>query len=484
MKENKIIAFLSILILFLGITALLMLPPLIMALVLGEKSMVRAFLFPLIPALTLSIPAFIAFKRSPLHMRARAGFLLVFLTWVLMSLMGAVPYAAGVNSISFTDSVFESTCAFATTGGTTIGDIEALPVSLLLWRSISHWAGGMGIVLLSVALVPLLGVGGFQLIKAEAPGPEKEKVTPKITATAKILWLVYFVLTVTVTLLYRAGGMEWFDSICHGMTTMASGGVSTKNAGLAYFNSPFIEAVTAVFMLLAALNFNLYCRILKGKIRDVFTNTEARFYFAIYFIAAAFITVSLTPFYGSFTRALRCASFQAASVLSTTGMAVADYETWPAFAQMTLFCLMFIGGCSGSTAGGLKVIRAVILWKQAGNELRRAVYPQGVFNVTLNQKVGRTDVVYGVSAFVFLYMGLIAVTTLVTAASGVDIFSSFSAALSIAGNTGIGFGAAGPSHNYAPFADHVKWLFSFVMIAGRLELWTVVILFTPEYWKR
>ncbi|MDR2759995.1 MAG: TrkH family potassium uptake protein, partial [Spirochaetaceae bacterium] len=341
----------------------------------------------------------------------------------------------------------------------------------------------MGIILLTVALMPLFGVGGFQLIKAETPGPEKEKITPKITATAKLLWLVYGGLTAALTGLYLLGGMNWFDALCHAFVIIASGGVSTKNAGLSFYNSGFIDGITTVFMLLAGINFNLYYRIIRGKIREVRFNTEFRSYLIIFMTAAGIITFSLVPIYGSVGSALRYASFQAASILSTTGNAITDYEAWPALARTVLFGLMFIGGCSSSTAGGVKVVRLVVLFKQAGNELRRLIYPRGIFSVQLNRKVGRKDVVYGVAGFIFLYMMVVTIVTLITAASGTDIFSSFCAALAVTGNVGIGFGAIGPSSNYGAFPDYIKWLFSFVMIAGRLELWTVFILFSPEYWK-
>jgi trk system potassium uptake protein TrkH len=278
--------------------------------------------------------------------------------------------------------------------------------------------------------------------------------------------------------------MHWFDAVCHGLTTMATGGVSTRNSGMAFFNSPFIEDVSTVFMLLSALNFNMYYRLVKGKFRDILRNTEARVYLGVFLAASGIITITLIPAYGSVQTALRHASYQTASILSTTGSAAADYETWPLLAQAVLFCLMLIGGCSGSTAGGIKVIRHAVLFKQAGNEIQRILYPQGIFSIGLNKKVGRKDVVYGVAGFVFLYMLVAAITTLITAASGVDAFSAFSASLSVLGNVGLGFGMVGPSQNYGAFRDHIKWLFSLVMIAGRLELWTVFVLFTPGYWRR
>jgi trk system potassium uptake protein TrkH len=467
-----------------GIIAAMMVPALLMSVAAGDAVMIRAFALPMLAAASLALPGFLSLRNKKMNLNAGDGFLLVFVTWVLAGFLGAVPFYLAGKGISFTDSLFESACALATTGGTVINDIEALPRPLLLWRSCAHWSGGMGIVLISVALMPLLGIGGFQLIKAEVPGPEKEKITPKISVTAKLLWLAYGVLTALLFFLYRMGGMDSFDAVCHSLTTIASGGVSTRNRGLAYFDSPFIDGVSTVFMLLAGINFNLYYRLMRKEFRDIRNNTELRVYLAIFFAAAGIITVSLIPVYGSAPAALRYASYQAASILSTTGAAVTNYEAWPGIAQMTIFTLMLIGGCSGSTAGGVKVIRHAVLWKQMGNEMRRNLFPKGVFSVQINKRVGRRDVVYGAAAFVFLYGMVVLATTLITAASGTDIFSSFSAALSVTGNVGVGFGAIGPARNYSGFPDHVKWLYSLVMTAGRLELWTVFVLFTPAYRRR
>jgi trk system potassium uptake protein TrkH len=401
-----------------------------------------------------------------------------------MSFFGAVPYYFSGLGMSFTDALFESSCGFATTGASTIVNIEVLPRSLMLWRGMTHWFGGMGIIVFTIALLPLLGVGGFQLIKAESPGPEKERITPKIASSAKILWLVYIGLTIVLIILLKLGGMEWFDSVIHSFGIMASGGLSTKNAGLAYYNSAAIEIVAAVFMLLAAVNFNIYYRIIRGKWKDAFNNTELRVYLGIFSAASIAIALSIAVKYENFAEAFRHACFYVASFLSTTGAATIDYQMWPAFAQMILFGLMFVGGCSASTAGGIKVIRHAILFKQTGNELRRIIFPTGIFSIHINKKVGRKDVVYGVASFVFVYGMILLVTTLITAASGFDLFSSFSASLAMLGNIGIGFGAVGPGQSYAVFPDHLKLLYSFVMILGRLELWTVLILFHPSFWRR
>jgi trk system potassium uptake protein TrkH len=280
------------------------------------------------------------------------------------------------------------------------------------------------------------------------------------------------------------GGMDWFDALLHAFTTMATGGVGTKNASIGHFDSIYIDGVIIVFMLLAGFNFNLYYRLLQGKFRDILCNTEAKVYVAIVLGASLVITIILIPVYGSLGQALRYGSFQVASILTTAGFTTADYQAWPSLAQAVLFCLMFIGGCSASTAGGIKVIRHIVLFKQAGNEMRKLLYSRGVFTIQLNQKVGRKDVVYGVAGFVSLYIAVVAVTTLITASSGTDLFSSFSIAFSAVGNASIGFGAAGPGALYAAFPDYIKWTLSFVMIAGRLELWTVFMLFSPEYWRR
>ncbi|MDR2739021.1 MAG: TrkH family potassium uptake protein [Treponema sp.] len=478
------LVLLRILAILLGIGAVAMLIPLTFAVITGERNMVFALGVPALLVIAAALPALLSFRKNHPSFRSRDGFLLVFLAWILMSLLGAMPFYLSGYGFSFTDAFLESVCGFTSSGATTITDVEALPGSLLLWRSMSYWIGGMGIVLLTVALMPLLGVGSFQLVKAEASGPDKERITPRIADMAKVLWVSYCVLTAALAILFRLGGMEWLDAICHSFTIMASGGVSTKNAGLSWYNSSFIDVVAIVFMLLAGLNFNFYYRLLRGKFKDIVTNTEGRAYLLIFTVAAAAVTVTLVPVYGSVGSALRYGAFQTASFLSTTGSVIADYTLWPPVTQGILFCLMFVGGCSASTAGGIKVIRHVVLWKQTANELRRIIYPQGVFSIQLNKKVGRKDVVYGVAGFVFLYAVIVVFSALIGALSGMDILSAFSTAGAVIGNMGTGFGVIGPGRDFSQFPDYLKWFYAFIMIAGRLELWTVLVLFTPEYWRR
>ena len=468
--------------------AAIMLIPLALAIALSESRMIGAIGLPAGIVIAAALAALVSFRKNRPHIRSRDGFLLVFLAWVFMSLLGAMPFCLYAEppgaGMRFTDAFFESACGFTTTGATTIADVEALPKSLLLWRSMSHWIGGMGIVLLTVALMPLLGVGGFHLVKAEAPGADRERFTPRIAGTAKALWGIYCVLTALLFVLFRLGGMDMLGSVCHSFTVMASGGVSPRNGGIASYNSVFIDTVATVFMLLAGLNFNIYHRLAMGRLADAINNTEGRVYALVFCAAAAALAISLIPHYGSPGAALRYGSFQAASFLSTTGYAGADYTAWPPFSQAILFCLMFVGGCSASTAGGIKVIRHVTLWKQGGSEMRRILYPRGVFNIHLNKKVGRKDVVYGVASFFFLYALVVFIVSLAGSLSGLDTLSACSAALAMTSNLGTGFGAIGPSHNFGQFPDHLKWIYAFAMIAGRLELWTVFVLFVPEYWRR
>ncbi|MCA1951057.1 MAG: TrkH family potassium uptake protein [Treponema sp.] len=481
MKRRILIKVLALL---LGLIALSMIPSLFLAIADRHEQSIRAFLYPILVCTSGALLALLLGKSSQVFLNAGDGFLLVSLAWFLTSILGSIPFiVTGVVS-NPVDALFESVSGFTTTGATIFADVETLPRAILFWRAMTHWLGGMGIVVLTVALIPLLGVGGFQLLKAEAPGPEKDKITPKITATAKILWFIYIGLTALEVLLLMIGGMNWFDAVTHAFATMATGGFGTKNASIAYYNSAWIDWVITIFMILAGMNFSLYYRALQGKFQDIIKNTELKVYLAIILIASLLIALTLLPKYNTMAEALRFSSFQVASILTTTGFATADFDLWPSFAKAVLLVLMFIGGCSGSTGGGIKVVRHVVLFKQAGNEIRRLLHPRGVFSIQLNGRVGRKDVVYGVAGFVFLYLALVFAVTMVVTISGADLVSALSTALVTVGNIGPGFGIVGPSQNYAHYPDYVKLVCSFAMVAGRLELWTVFILFTPEFWRR
>jgi trk system potassium uptake protein TrkH len=473
---------LRVLVFLLGLIALSMIFPLILALVFGEGDMLRPFGLSMAAA-ALLLPAAALTGKQPVLFSTSGGFLLVFLAWIFSCLLGAVPYWLSGFFGSAADAVFESVSGFTTTGASVVTDVEALPRSLLLWRAMTHWFGGMGIVVLTVAILPLLGVGGVQLLRAESPGPENDKIVPRITGTAKILWIFYIILTLVQTLLLAAGGMGWFDAVIHSFSTMATGGFSSRGASIAAYNSPWVEWVCTVFMLLAGFNLPLLFQLFRGKGGDILRNSEARAYGGIVLVSVIIISLSIFPQSPSPEKAFRDAAFQTASILSTTGLYTADYRIWPPLAKGALFFLMFIGGCSGSTAGGVKVIRYVILFKQTGNEMKKIIYPKGVFNIQLNGRPGKKDLVYGVAGFVFLYFIVIFAAALLVSSSGMDIFSSLNAALISLGNIGLGLGQTGPFSDFSGFPAYIKWGLSFVMILGRLELWTVLVFFSRDYWR-
>ncbi|MCK5681518.1 TrkH family potassium uptake protein, partial [bacterium] len=374
---------------------------------------------------------------------------------------------------------------FTTTGASILTEIQSLPRSILYWRSLTHWLGGMGIVVLTVAILPLLGVGGLQLVKAEAPGPTVDKITPRIAETAKYLWYIYLGMTVAETLLLMGGGMDFLDALTHTFGTLATGGFSTKNTSVAYYNSAYIDWVITFFMVAAGMNFVLHFRLLTGHASSLKNNSELKAYLLIFVTATIVIAWKLNlEVYPAFTDALRYSAFQVASILTTTGFATADYETWPHVTQAILFLMMFVGGCSGSTGGGVKVIRVITLFKQALNEMKYLIHPKAVFPLRLSGQVVRKNIVYAISGFFFLYMTIVLVVTFIVSLSGVDLLSSVATALATVGNIGPGFGVVGPTENYAHFSDPIKWTLSFAMLAGRLELYTVLVLFTPMFWKR
>ena len=476
--------FIKIISLLLLIVSATFIIPIFVAILCKEYNYISAFLIPMIVTCFISVTLLLIFRKSKVNLSVRSNFAITASCWIFASLLGAFPLFLSGHFSSFTDAFFESVSGFTTTGATILNNVEALPKSINLWRCQMHWLGGMGIVALTVALLPLLGVGGFQLIKAETTGPEKSKMTAKITMTAKILWFIYLGFTVLEFICLLIAGMSWIDALCYSFSTLGTGGFATKNASIGAYNSVAIEWIVFVFMTLAGVNFSLYFYLLTGRVRDFFRNTEFRAYVGILVTSIILITIFIFPQVGNLKTALRLASFQTSSIMSTTGFATADYETWSSSAQLVIFFLLFIGGSSGSTAGGIKVIRWVILGKQMHNEVKRVLHPHGVFSIRLNGEVGRKDVIFNVAAFMFLYFMLVVVTTFVTAISGVDILTSFTAALTSVGNFGPGFGLIGPTENMGFFTDGVKWWLCFAMIAGRLELYTMLLFLFPEYWKK
>ncbi len=477
-------SFLRILTILIAIVGTTLLFPIGVALVFGEKQVLAAFLLPMFASWLVAALVFGVFKRRPLRLSVRSVFVVVAGAWIGTSLFGALPLLLGGAVRTVADAVFESVSGFTTTGASIIDNVDALPRSINLWRCQMHWLGGMGVVALTVALMPLLGVGGFQLIKAETTGPEKGKVTPKIATTAKALWLIYMVLTLVQTGLLMFAGMDFVDAVSYAFATLGTGGFATRAASVAAYNSAAIDWICTVFMVLAGVNFSMYFYAISGKFREIRANSELKAYLAIFLLSSLAVTFMLIPQYGSFENSARYSAFQVASIMSTTGFVTADYTRWPPAAQFVIFLMFFIGGCSGSTAGGIKVVRWVVLGKQAGNEMDRMIHPHGVFAIRLDGRAGRKDIVFSVAAFGFMYVVLVLVTTFVGALGQLDMWSAFTGALSIVGNVGPAFGKLGPVYTYSFLPDFVKWWYSFAMLAGRLELYTMTIFFVRAYWKR
>lgn len=416
----------------------------------------------------------------------RESLLFVTLSWIAASLLGALPFSLAGSVPTYIDALYETMSGFTTTGASILKDVEALPKSLLLWRSTTHWLGGMGIVVLTVAIFPLLGFGGLRLMEAEAPGPSVDKITPRVAGTARIFWFLYIGMTVLQTILLMFGGMNLFDAMTHSFGTMATGGFSTKNLSFGHWNSAYLDAVTTTFMLLAGMNFTLHFKLLSGKAFSVFKDHELRVYLGIFVLSSLFISLDLmkSGIFPSFPQAIRHAVFQTSSILTTTGFATTDFALWPAASLGILLILMFIGGCAGSTAGGIKVVRIITLLKMAGTELRYIMNPRGVYSVFLNGTPIRKNIVYDTAALVFLYFMTALTSVLIVSSAGYDLVTSITATMANLGNIGPGLGPVGPIGNYSFFPGWIKLWLTFIMLAGRLEIYTVFVLFTRWFWKK
>ncbi|MFC2062295.1 TrkH family potassium uptake protein [Elusimicrobiota bacterium] len=468
------------------ILAVFMLIPMSMAFFPRDTHLIKSFLIPIGIILIFGIGMLWITRKDRKHsFSTREGFLLVTLSWVLAAFFGALPFYISGSIPSLTNAFFESMSGFTTTGASILTDIESLSRPILFWRSLTHWLGGMGIVVLIVAILQFLGGGGLHLLKAESPGPTVDKITPRITEMAKILWGAYVALTFLEIILLMIGGMDFFEASTHTFGTMATGGFSPKAKSVGHYSSPYIHYVITVFMILAGINFILYYKLVTGKLKEIWKNTELKVYLGIFLTATVIIAISLHgSTFSTPGKSIQFAGFQAASILTTTGFSTADFSGWPQMAKVTLFILMFIGGCSGSTGGGIKVIRFVTLFKLGINEMKYLLHPRGIFNIKIDGNNVKKDVMYMVCGFFFLYILLLLVVTLIVASGGNDILTSFSSALVTLGNIGPGFGSIGPALNYAFYPDYIKWTLSFAMMAGRLELFTVMVLFTPLFWKK
>jgi trk system potassium uptake protein len=426
-------------------------------------------------------------KRTDLSrsLSIRDSYLMVVMAWCLYGFFGALPFWF-ISDLSFTDAAFESFSGFTTTGSSILTDIEALYPSLLLWRSITHWLGGMGIIVLGLALIPIMGARAFNLYRAEVSGPSKDKIGARLQQTAKILWMVYVGFTVLQILLLRyVGSISWFDAVNHSFSTIASGGYSTLNASVAGLHSSAAEWIIIVFMFIAGSNFVLHFMLINGNFKAYLGDVEFRAYALIVLLAISIVAFILHMHEGrELEQSLRPAAFQVLSIITTTGFATEDYTLWPVAAQTIIFVLMFVGGCAGSTAGGVKIIRLIIVLKTSFSEIAQILHPNGVFITKLYKQVIREDVMRKVVAFVALYFFFFFAGGVVLALSGVELMTAFTASLASLGCIGPGFGGVGPAMNYAPFTDFAKWVMVFLMLLGRLELFTLLILFTKQFWRR
>lgn len=456
--------------------------PIAVAIYCGETQCISSFLIPMVASLAFALCVNIPTRKIKFHITTKQTFVVVAFAWIVTCIIGAIPFCSCGYYPTLADAMFESFSGLTTTGATVLSDVDIIPRSINMWRCLTHWIGGMGIVMLTVALLPLLGVGGFQLIKAETTGPEKGKVTARITTTAKVLWLLYIGFTVAETIALKIAGMDFIDALSHGFATLGTGGFSTRSASLASYDSVAIDVICTLFMFIAGVNFSLFFYLVTGKFSEIRENTEFKAYIAILVVFITAVTIAIIPNYGGFFKALRYSSFQVISICTTTGFANADYMTWPAAAQFFIFVLFFIGGSSGSTSGGIKVVRWVILAKQVNNETKRMLHPHGVFSIRLNNKVGRKDIVFSVTSFMTVYFVLVLITTFVGCLGNLDITTAFTGALSMIGNVGPAFGALGPSANYGFLPAFVKYWYCFAMLAGRLEIYTMIIFFLPSYW--
>lgn len=436
--------------------------------------------------ISISLYRYANFKLSgKTSLGIRDGVCITGFSWIIASLIGALPYWFSGAASGYTDAFFETMSGFTTTGATIITDIEALPRGILLWRSLTHWIGGMGIIVLSLAILPFLGIGGMEMYKAEVPGISAEKIAPRLSQTAIRLWGVYLLLTLLEALFLFLGGMNLFDAFCHSCSTIATGGFSTKNNSIAYF-SPYIQWVIIIFMFASGINFSLYFLLPLKRFREFLDDEEFRSYLYIS-VASAFamsLALVLAGNYKGIEDTLRRTFFHVVSVMTTTGFIVEDYNLWPEFSRFLFVILMFIGASGGSTGGGCKVSRFLILGRLLKSEFQRLLHPRAVITLRLNGKPVAKTTMDSAGAFFVLYMLILASATLLTSAFGIDLLSAFTGVLTCLSNVGPGLNLLGPVQNFSWLPPFVKWLFSFCMLAGRLELFAVFILFLPGTYRK
>jgi len=482
MRFRQIFRLIGILNFFLGLS---MLAPLSVSLMYSDGSFPSLLYSVLITSGSGLVVFLLAKTNEPTSLSQREGMAIVTFGWVSAGFFGALPFLFSGSIGSITNAYFESISGFTTTGASILSDIEALPKGLLFWRSLTQWMGGMGIIVLSIAILPFLGVGGMQLYKAEIPSPVVDKLQPRISETAKTLWKVYLFITLLEIGLLYLGGMSLFDSICHAFCTMPTGGFSTQNGSIAQFNRSYFEGVITVFMILAGINFALHFKFLKGDLTVFGRDPESRVFLSILAILILLVTVdTYGNVYSSLIGAFRHAAFQVSSIITTTGFVTSNYVEWPALSQITLLLCMFLGAMAGSTGGAIKIMRVVVLVKHGYREIFNLIHPHAVRSIKLGKKPVPPEVLNSVWGFFILYLVLCIAAVIIMSALGLDSITSFASVAATIGNVGPGFGLVGPLNNYLSVPDLGKWVLIFCMILGRLEIYTVIILLVPAYWRK
>ncbi|WP_458408380.1 TrkH family potassium uptake protein [Anaerotignum sp.] len=467
----------------LHIEGILLSVPVIVAFCYKEEFSATAFIA---SAVVCLIAGAILQSREPGDKRiyGREGFIVAALSWIVMSFFGAIPYYLTKSIPGFINCFFETVSGFTTTGATMLTEIEHLDNAVLFWRCFTHWIGGMGILVFMLAVMPLSDDRTMHLMKAEAPGPMVSKLVPRVKSTAKLLYIIYVVLTILEIILLYAGGMSFFDSVIHGISTAGTGGFSNKNASIAAYNSRYFEYIITIFMLLFSVNFNLYYLMVMRDFKNVWKNEELRTFFLIVVVATLLITTNIYDYYPTLEAAFRHAIFQVAAIMSTTGFVTANFDLWPEFSKTILFCLLFLGACAGSTAGGIKISRFIILIKMVVREIRHIVHPRSVNLIKLDGYKIDSEVTRSVASFIILYILILLGSFIVISLNGFDFATNMTAVTTCLSNVGPGLNMAGPTENLAFFSPFSKLVLCLDMLLGRLEIFPILMLFTPSIWKK
>jgi trk system potassium uptake protein len=463
--------------------ALAMIPSLAVAWYYGGDD-ISAFSYTILLLLLIGATSFFI-KPKNKGLYARDGFAVTALGWILLSFFGALPFYFNGSIPSIVDAFFEASSGFTTTGSSILQAVEGLPEGILFWRSFTHWIGGMGVLVLAMAILPSVGAGSFQIMKAESPGPSPGKLVPKVKETAKILYGIYIVFTLAEAVLLKLAGMSWFDSLIHTFGSVGTGGFSNRNISVGDYNNVYIEIIITIFTFLCGANFALYYAVFKGNLKSIFKDEEFRIYSFIVIGSIALIAIDIYgSHYNSIAHSVRHSAFQVVTIITTTGFSSADFNTWPTFSKIIIFFLMFIGGCAGSTGGGIKDVRILLLLKSAKRDLLKIIHPRAVYTVRYGEKSVDEKILSEVTVFFFMFITLFCLAVLVVSIEGHDIVTTLTAVATTIGNVGPGLGMVGPMGNFSGFTDLSKIVLSFCMIAGRLEIYPILLMASRRFWKK